>query len=114
MGLIIKKQKGILTFMPDYKFFAQGEALEISKKISDFIQRPNNDCKVIVDCQKIEMMNSSGLGVLITILHQIKDINGQLRLVNLAPNIEGVLKITKLDLLFKICKNLEEAEASFN
>ena len=56
----------------------------------------------------------TGLGTLITINNRIKEKGGQLRLVNINPQIYEVFAITKLDKLFKIYEDSDKACASFS
>jgi anti-anti-sigma factor len=52
--------------------------------------------------KNINVINSSGLGVLISCLSKIKSRDGLLKLLNLNAKIFNIFKITKLNLVFDI------------
>lgn len=57
-----------------------------------------------IDLKNINVINSSGLGVLIGCLNRIKEQNGSLILFNPSEKIMNIFKITKLNLVFEIRK----------
>ena len=70
--------------------------------------------KLLLDFNTVDHLSSAALGMLITANKRIKEKNGQLRLANIKPQILEVFVITKLNKLFKILPNREEALASFH
>lgn len=64
----------------------------------------------IVDMENVRYMNSSGIGVLITLLTKVKNKNGKMVLINPSNQIVKLLEITKLDSVFTILKSKSEAE----
>jgi len=69
---------------------------------------------VIVDCQKLDFINSSGLRVFIMSLKKSKAANKQLLLCNLQKNIKEVFQYSGFDNLFDINLNKEEAISKIN
>ena len=57
---------------------------------------------ICLDMKNINVINSSGLGVLISCLSKIKSRDGLLKLLNLKAKIFNIFKITKLNLVFDI------------
>ena len=74
------------------------------------IELDNNLDSCIVDMENVRYMNSSGIGVLITILTKVKNKNGQMVLVKPSVQIVKLLEITKLDSVFTIVNSKSEAE----
>lgn len=64
----------------------------------------------IVDMENVRYMNSSGIGVLITLLTKVKNKNGKMVLIKPSNQIVKLLEITKLDAVFTILKSKSEAE----
>ena len=54
-------------------------------------------------------MNSSGIGVLITLLTKYRNQEGEMILIKPSENIQKLLLITKLNKIFTIVNNKEEA-----
>jgi anti-sigma B factor antagonist len=65
--------------------------------------------RLVIDFRNVTNMSSSALGMLITLHKRIREANGQLRLCNIQPNIAEVFQITRLNEIFQICENQEEA-----
>lgn len=62
-----------------------------------------------IDFSEVRFMNSSGLGVLITVHTKFKNRSGEVIIINPSSQIEKLLSITKLDTLFKIVDSAEAA-----
>lgn len=69
---------------------------------------------VLISLEDVRYMNSSGLGVLITLLTKVKNKGGELALMSVSDQILKLLQVTKLDTVFKIYKDQEEAFETLN
>lgn len=69
--------------------------------------------KCIIDISGVRYMNSSGIGVLITILTKLRNKDGEVALLNPSEQVKKLLAITKLNNIFTIYDAKEEAIASF-
>lgn len=65
---------------------------------------------IILDLQQMEYMNSSGLGVFISILTQTRNRNGEVFVVNIPKKINQLLVITKLSNVFNIALSIDDAK----
>ncbi len=70
--------------------------------------------KFVMDLQKLDWSGSLGIGALIGCLTAARSAGGDLRLSGLNPKIMQLLHITKLDGVFKIYENVEQAVNSFD
>jgi anti-sigma B factor antagonist len=64
----------------------------------------------IIDISELRYINSSGIGVLITILTKFRNKGGEVYLMNPSENVKKLLVITKLNAIFQIVKSEEEVE----
>jgi anti-sigma B factor antagonist len=62
----------------------------------------------IVDISKLRYINSSGIGVLITILTKFRNKGGEVYLMKPSENVQKLLVITKLNAIFHIVQNEDE------
>lgn len=62
-----------------------------------------------VDLSQLEHINSSGLGVLITMLTKARKKDGELVLVSPSQNVRNLLLITKLNSIFQTFDGLDAA-----
>ncbi len=68
-----------------------------------------NILKCVIDISKLRYINSSGIGVLITILTKFRNKGGEVFLLNPSESVQKLLVITKLNAIFQIAKTEEEA-----
>jgi anti-anti-sigma factor len=71
-----------------------------------------NPSTLAIDMNKLDYIDSSGIGTLIKSLNAIKGKKGVLILVGLKPMILNVFKLAKLDMFFEILNN-EQFEIKF-
>jgi len=69
--------------------------------------------KIILDFEKVRMLSSSALGVLITMRKKSEAIKGTIVLCSMKPDLQKLFKITRLDKLFKHYPNEAKALESF-
>ena len=83
------------------------EALEFTSQLHDHLQK---DVKiVIVDLSKVIMINSSGLGMLVSGLSSIKKHGASMVLTGVPEKVMSLLKMTHLDRVFQLSNSIEEA-----
>ena len=70
----------------------------LKEQVLDRLER--GDRKFIVDFSKTDYIDSSGLGVLLTLSKKIREQGGQLSLVSLSEDLRTLFELTKLDTLF--------------
>ncbi len=62
-----------------------------------------------IDIQNVRYINSSGIGVLITILTKFRNKGGEVVLIKPSESVEKLLIITKLNSIFTLVPNLDIA-----
>lgn len=99
-GAVVLELQGKLTGGP--------EAEQIRGSFKDLV----NDGKkfIIVDLKKVEWINSTGLGILISGYTSVRKAGGDLVLCNVGDRIDSILYVTKLNLLFHAFES--EADAA--
>jgi anti-sigma B factor antagonist len=68
---------------------------------------------IILDCQDLDYVSSSGLRILLKALNQVKTLHGRFSLCSLQPQIIQVFKISGFNSLFEIFPGRDEAMASY-
>lgn len=113
-SLSVTREKDIsIVEFAQNKILDEANITEIGQTLTALIdeQRPP---KLLLDFSSVDHLSSAALGMLINANNRIKGRNGQLRLTNIKPQIFEVFVITRLNKLFRILPNREEAVASFN
>jgi anti-sigma B factor antagonist len=85
---------------------------ELVKIVNDSIHEKIIHCAV--DLSEVRYMNSSGIGVLITLLTKYRNQEGEMVLIKPSEKIEKLLLITKLNKIFTIVETKEEAYRLLN
>jgi anti-sigma B factor antagonist len=63
----------------------------------------------IVDISQLRYINSSGMGILITLLTKFRNRGGEVYLLNPSESVQRLLIITKLQSIFTVIRNEDEA-----
>lgn len=97
----------ILIIRLEGDLIGENDGAAILAKATDAIQ--DNVLKCVIDISKLRYINSSGIGVLITILTKFRNKNGEVFLMNPSESVQKLLVITKLNAIFQIARTEEEA-----
>ena len=71
------------------------------------------DAKVVIDLSRIESIDSSGLGSLVSAFRRTREAGGDLCLCGLSRQVRGAFDLTHLDDVISIYDDTEEALAHF-
>jgi len=89
-----------------------GEASVVVRNvISDLMGKGHK--KILLNLGEVDYIDSSGIGVLVSIFSTVRGQGGELKLVSLSKRIRDLLKITKLYNLFDVKDDEAAAVASF-
>ena len=69
--------------------------------------------KIVVDLKGVEWMGSVGIGILICCLTAVRNAGGDLRLSGINNKVQELLKITKLEKIFDIYPDAQNAVESY-
>ncbi|MCX2744938.1 STAS domain-containing protein [Mangrovivirga sp. M17] len=104
----IEDQVFILSFSGD--LIGENDGAELIEVIQEKIEKGISLCAI--DISDLRYINSSGIGVLITILTKFRNRGGEVVLVNPGEQVKKLLIITKLNNIFQIVDSIEEAKKS--
>lgn len=84
---------------------------EVSEDLIELISlRISNGMRgCIINIEEIPFIDSSGIGLLITILTKLRNAGGELYLVKPSDHVQKLLIMTKLENIFNIAASEEEA-----
>lgn len=97
----IKREKNTILVVGDLDIFHARDAKEAI--MAYYRENPSD---LVLDFSGVEFMDSTGLGVLISILKEMEDKDHRLSILHVNPRIRKIFKITELDEVF----SLEESE----
>lgn len=73
-----------------------------------------NIIHVVVDLHNVKMINSLCIGALVGGFTSVKNAGGELKLANPNEKVKTILNVTRLDQIFHLYRNVEDALKSFN
>jgi anti-sigma B factor antagonist len=88
-----------------------GNRQALKTLIQDGLDR--GERKFLIDCSQTGYIDSSGLGVLVSLAKRVRELGGELRIAGLNEDLRSLFQLTKLDSLFHIAPTAEEALAGF-
>jgi anti-sigma B factor antagonist len=110
MSFDVKKQNDVTVIDVEGQLIV-GNRQELKQKVMEELETGAR--KFLIDFSSTGYIDSSGLGVLVSLSKKIREQGGELRLANLNEDLRTLFELTKLDTLFHIASNREEALSSF-
>jgi len=77
-----------------------GNRQELKQRVLEELDK--GDRKFVIDFSNTGYIDSSGLGVLVSLSKKIREQGGELRLASLNEDLRTLFELTKLDTLFRI------------
>lgn len=110
MSFAIEKQGDIVVVDVEGQLIV-GNRQELKQKVLDELEK--GERRFLIDFEGTGYIDSSGLGVLVSLSKKIREQGGELRLANLNDDLKTLFELTKLDTLFQIADSRERALESF-
>ncbi len=112
MSFTMRKEEdtGVVVLGVDGQLIV-GNRHELKQKALDALEA--GERKFLIDFTSTGYIDSSGLGVLVSMSKKIRESGGELRLAGLNEDLRTLFELTKLDSLFVIDNTAEEALGSF-
>jgi anti-sigma B factor antagonist len=100
----VKENALVLKLSGD--LIGEDNGANILEKVNNALQDQIRVC--IIDISRLRYINSSGIGVLITILTKFRNKGGEVYLMKPSETVQKLLVITKLNAIFHIIQNEDE------
>lgn len=110
MKFDVQNQNGITVIDVEGQLIV-GNRQELKQKVLQELE--GGARKFLIDFANTGYIDSSGLGVLVSLSKKIREQGGELRLANLNDDLRTLFELTKLDTLFQISDSRGEALGSF-
>ncbi len=112
MSFTVRKDeaKGVVVLGVDGQLIV-GNRHDLKAKVMEAMD--DGETKFVVDFTNTGYIDSSGLGVLVSLAKKIREVGGDLVLAGLNEDLRTLFELTKLDTLFDIKASAEEAISGF-
>ena len=104
-------QNGDVTLIEVEGQLIVGNRQELKQQVLE--QLEGGDLKFVIDFANTGYIDSSGLGVLVSLSKKIREQGGELRLSSLNEDLRTLFELTKLDTLFRIADDKDQALDGF-
>lgn len=106
----LEQRGGIVIARPGVPEVSHAQMQEL---VSDLEQRMrcDNAQHFVFNLEGVEFLASACLGVMVQFLQDIEHMRGRIMLANCSDNVLFLFKVTKLDTVFMVCEDLDEALA---
>jgi anti-sigma B factor antagonist len=111
MSFSLRKEAGGVVVVAVDGQLIVGNRQELKQVVLDALEAGAR--KFVVDFARTGYIDSSGLGVLVSLSKKIREQGGDLRLAGLNEDLQTLFELTKLDTLFAITRTAQEALAAF-
>lgn len=105
MNLTTRTQNGVLILTPDSSRIDAAGAIHLKEQFR--VATENTTGRVVMDLSGVDFMDSSGLGAVVSALKLLK--GRKLELAGLTPVVAKVFKLTRMDQVFVIHDQLDNA-----
>lgn len=103
-------KNNILVIQLSGDLIGENNGAAVIEVVSDTLQQKIKTC--IVDISGLRYINSSGIGMLITILTKFRNKGGEVYLMKPSESVQKLLVITKLNAIFHIIQSEGEISNS--
>ncbi len=101
----------VVTFL-DKKILDEQNIQLIGEQLFELVDNDERK-KILLDFSNVEYLSSAALGKLITLNKKVRGISGNLKLCSIHPQIMEVFEITRLNKVFSIHPDQDNALESF-
>ncbi len=86
-------------------------AVELRPTIDELVA--NRQTKVIFDLNELTLIDSSGVGAIVSLFKRVRMLGGDVKIARLANQPKEIFRLLRLDRAFDLFETLEEAKAKF-
>ena len=98
----------VIATLTDEKILNEAQLQGLEGSIMPLVEQSPN-IQLVVNFSNVKFLTSSVLGLLIRISKKVYEAEGRLRLCSITPKILEIFKITRLDKIFEIFPDVDEA-----
>ncbi len=104
---IKEENSGTISISLEGDILGDSNSVELIDNVNERINNKLIYC--LLDLSKVRYINSSGIGLLITLVTKFRSHGGEIVLINPSDQVKKLINITKLDAIFQIVQNEKEA-----
>jgi anti-sigma B factor antagonist len=111
MAVRVEKIGDVAVVTPEGQFWGGKETDDLENVFKELAAQGN--AKAVLNLEKVDYLNSTALGVLVSAHSNYSKRGGAIKLTNLDKRVKSIFVITKLTLVFDVCDDNKTALKAF-
>ena len=111
MEAVIEKIGDVTIIELPYEKIDVGSKPDFQADVAEVLSEPG--AKVVLDMQRVQFVDSAGIGAIVSCLRQLSGSGGDLKLCEVAKPVRALFELVRLHRLLDILNTKEEALQSF-
>lgn len=106
----------VLVVKPEFITLDAKEVPQFKETIHDIIdnKNPSGTLNVVLDMEKLDFIDSSGLGSFLSLMRHLRENGGQLKLANMKKQVHTIFELVSMNKAFEIFESVDAAVKSFS
>jgi anti-anti-sigma factor len=101
--IVVTREDGKATVWPAGDSIVAGSIPELRSKIKAIVEEGVRD--LVIDLTSVQMVDSSGIGLLISAYNSLRKLGGQLAVINASPEILELFRTMRMHQHFSVTGN---------
>ncbi len=110
MDMELEKLNGVAIVALQGEILDAGNAKAFKREIRPVIEA---DALVVFDMARLQFVDSSGLGAILSCLRQLNALGGDLKLCGMSKPVRALFELVRMHRIFEIFNTVEEAVRAF-
>jgi anti-sigma B factor antagonist len=110
MNVLSSQEQGISVGQVDSRMLDASTAGAFRDAVKPLLTQ---DARVVLDLSKVEFIDSSGLGALVSCLRQAHAIGGDIKLFGLGKSARALFELVRMHRVFEVFNDEKEAISSY-
>ena len=110
MNVLSSQENGVSVGQVDSRMLDASTAGAFRDAVKPFLTQ---DARVVLDLSKVEFIDSSGLGALVSCLRQAHAIGGDIKLFGLGKSARALFELVRMHRVFEVFNDEKEAISSY-
>lgn len=109
MTLDVEERNGGAVFRLGGRVMYETDSQTFQQKLGEILNK--GKAWIVLDLSQVVAMSSTGLGILIATHRTLSDQGGSFRLARLSDKVRSIIETTRLNTIFEIFDNVDDAVA---
>ena len=111
MEIPVENRQNVIVVEIPVKELDAGNSGDLKAAMAPILEKGS---KLVIDFHRMQFIDSSGLGAILSFLRQLSAKEGDLKLCGMTKQVRAAFELVRMHRIFDIFENREEAVRAFN